>query len=152
MFTHALLILGGGGVYCCKFIGNACWYVLQGLLVQEKTGSSVNMNVARCVLMDYTDHQNRLGAHIKGGEKRADLDSVPEKRKFPSLLPLLCKASVHVTSDTGQDHLRQIPCASATCITALELGVEYWLQTKTSHLSSLSGDLSLENSGVICVK
>lgn len=38
---------------------------------------------------------------------RADLDSVPEKRKSPLLPLLLCKASVHVTSDTGQDHLRQ---------------------------------------------
>lgn len=117
---------GGGAASCCKLYEQ--YTVIHVVTRQENTDSSVNINAARCTLMDHTEHQNRpapsqLVLHcsfksisflhffttLKHGGiiesltflllcltqyLRADLGSVPEKRKFPSLLPRLCKASV----------------------------------------------------------
>lgn len=103
----------------CNFThASKCWRDS----VQEKTGSAVNMNVTRCVLMDHADSQGeKRRPCFKRGWEREKTD---QRRKSTSLPPLLCKACVRVTDDTGQDHLSQAACASATCTTGIELHEE----------------------------
>lgn len=126
MFTHASLILGG---FCCCILYKQPMLVRVGVALS--TGDDWFDYWCQCCQMRF----NGLNCPERTGcphlTERADLGSAPERRKFPPLPPLLCKASVHVTSDTGQDHLTQAACASATCIATLELRGQCRL-TKTS--------------------